>query len=421
MLSGRALTLARSVIGSREEEGLLSVLQWAEVRRLVLVEGLSQRQVARRLGLARNTVARAVASETPPRYSRVVAGSKLDPFKDWICERLREEPGLQAQRLRELAGELGYEGGKTIFDDYVREVRPRFVVRRTFQRTIYRPGELVQCDLWEPRQPVAVGYGQTRRGWVVTAELCWSRVIAGALIFSKEAPDILWGLGRCLGRIGALPEKLVWDRESAIAAGGRPTDEFASFCGQLGVGWVILDRGDAQAKGALERSHRFMRSNFLPGRTFANPADFQLQLDSWCEKVNRRVHRTIREVPAERLLVERERMRLLPARLPDTDRRFVVRVAAQPYVRVDRNDYSIDPRLVGRRVEVRASQDQIGAVVLDSGELACRHRRVFAGALTFTDPAHQTELERQREKRRERHEVEVEIRPLSRYDAVIGA
>ena len=115
-----------------------------------------------------------------------------------------------------MAAELGYEGGKTIFDDYVREVRPRFLVKRTFQRTIYRPGELVQCDLWEPREPIPVGHGQTRRGWVVTAELCWSRVIAGALIFSKEAPDILWGLGRCLARIGALPEKLVWDREGAI-------------------------------------------------------------------------------------------------------------------------------------------------------------------------------------------------------------
>ena len=399
---------------------MLSVHQWAEVRRLVLVEGLSERAVARRLGLARATVARAVASETPPRYVRVPAGSKLDRFKEWVCEQLREDPRIEAQRLRELAGELGYGGGKTIFDDYVREVRPRFLVRRTFQRTVYRPGELVQCDLWEPRRLIPVGWGQMRRGWVVTAELCWSRVIAGALVFSKEAPDILWGLGRCLGRIGALPEKLVWDRESAIAGGGRPSDEFASFCGQLGVGWVILDRGDAQAKGALERSHRFMRTNFLPGRTFANPTDFQLQLDGWCDRVNRRVHGTIREVPAERLLVERERMRALPAELPDVDRRFVVRVAAQPYVRVDRNDYSIDPRFAGRRVEVRAGQEHVSAVVLDSSELACRHRRVFAGGLTFTDPEHQRELDRQRERRRQGREVEVEIRPLDRYDAAIG-
>jgi transposase len=400
---------------------VLGVQQWAEVRRLVLVEGRSQREVARLTGLARDTVARALASEVPPRYTRAPAGTKLDPFKDWICEQLREDPTIPSQRLREMAFDLGYQGGKTIFDDFVREIRPRFVVRRTFQRTIYRPGELAQCDLWEPRQPIPVGFGQTRRGWVVTCELCWSRVIAGALIFSKEAPDILWGVARCLERFGVLPEKLVWDRESAIAGGGYPTDEFAAFCGQLGVGWVILDRGDAQAKGALERSHRFMRSNFLPGRVFANPADFQLQLDGWSDRANSRVHRTTREVPAERLLVERERMRPLPARLPDVDRRFVTRVPAQPYVRVDRNDYSIDPRFAGRRVEVRASQAEVIAAVLDTGELACRHRRSFAGGLTFTDAAHQTELERQRARRRQRHEVDVEIRPLSRYDQLIPA
>jgi hypothetical protein len=115
---------------------------------------------------------------------------------------------------------------------------PAVARRRTFQRTIYRPGELVQRDLWEPREHVPVGHGQLRRGWVVTAELCWSWVLAGALVFSKEEPDILWGLGRCLDRLGVLPEKLVWDRERAIHGGGaRPTGEFAGFWGLLAFGW----------------------------------------------------------------------------------------------------------------------------------------------------------------------------------------
>ena len=386
------------------------------------VERLSIHEINRRTGLHRKTIRRALSSEMPPKYSRAPGVSKLDPFREWICEQLREDPAIQSLRLREMAGELGYAGGKTIFDDYVREVRPRFQIRRTFQRTIYRPGELVQCDLWEPREPVAVRHGQARRGWVVTAELCWSRVIAGALIFSKQAPDILWGLGRCLERIGALPEKLVWDREGAIhAGGGRPTDEFAGFCGQLGVGWIILDAGDAQAKGVLERSHRFMRTNFEPGRLFANPLDFQAQLDGWCDRVNGRVHRTTRAVPVERLVEERLGMSPLPARLPDVDRRQVIRVPQQPYLRVDRNDYSIDPAFAGRRVELRVSQTEVVAVVLDSGELACRHRRWFAGGLTVTDPAHQTELERLRARRRARHDVEVEIRPLERYDQLIPA
>jgi transposase len=401
---------------------VVGVEQWAEIRRLVLVERRSQRQVAKSLGIARDTVARAVASGVPPRYERAPTVSKLDPFREWICEQLQADPTLQSLRLREMAVELGYAGGKTVFDDYVREVRPRFQIKRTFQRTVYRPGELVQCDLWEPRDLIPVGHGQQRRGYLVTAELCWSRVVAGALVFSKEAPDILWGLGRCLERIGVLPEKLVWDREGAVhAGGGRPTTEFASFCGQLGVGWVILEVADPQAKGILERSHRFMRSNFEPGRRFANHLDFQDQFDGWCEKVNQRVHRTIRAVPTERLVHERARMRPLPERLPATERRTVVRVPQQPYLRVDRNDYSIDPAFCGRRVELRVSQRQVMAVVLDTGELAGRHRRSFAGGLTFTDPAHQTQLERQRARRRQRHEVDVEIRPLARYDRLIPA
>ena len=82
-------------------------------------------------------------------------------------------------------------------------------------------------------------------------------------------------MSRCLARLGALPGKLVWDREGAIAPQGRPTEQFLAFCGQLALGWVILDAGDCQAKGALERSHRFLHGNFEAGRRFANPLDFQ--------------------------------------------------------------------------------------------------------------------------------------------------
>jgi hypothetical protein len=255
----------------------------------------------------------------------------------------------------------------------------------------------------------------------VTCEVCWSRAIAGTLVFSKEAPDILWGLSRNLLRLGALPEKLVWDREAAIAAGDRPTAAFASFCGQLEVGWVILEPRDPQAKGVLERSHRFMRTNFEPGRVFANHLDFQDRLDAWTDKANSRVHRTVRAVPAQRLIEEKTRMRPLPARMPDLDRRWVVRVPAQPFIRIDRNDYSIDPAFAGRRVEVHVSQTAITATVLDTGELAAQHRRLFAGGLTLTDPAHQTRLQRQRDERRLRHQIEVEIRSLARYDELIPA
>jgi hypothetical protein len=88
---------------------------------------------------------------------------------------------------------------------------------------------------------------------------------------------------------------------------------------------------------------------------------------------------------------------------------------------VDRNDYSIDPVFAGRRVEVRVSQREITAMVLDTGELAAQHGRIFAGFQTIVDPAHQGQLEFQRQRRwQQRHQVDVEQRPLSVYDALIA-
>jgi transposase len=112
------------------------VEQWAELRREHFVRGVSIKQLARRSGLSRNTMRAALRSSTAPTYRRERSASKLDPFKDEVHELLRRYPGMPGQRIRELIEPLGFEGGKTIVDDYLREVRPLFRVPRTFQRTI---------------------------------------------------------------------------------------------------------------------------------------------------------------------------------------------------------------------------------------------------------------------------------------------
>lgn len=202
---------------------MLEVERWAELRREHFVRGVSIRELMRRTGLARNTIRVALRSDQPPGFRCPERPSKLDPFREEICELLRGDPRLTGVRVRELIEPLGYDGGKSIVDDYLREVRPLFARVRTHQRTVYRPGEICQFDLWETSAPVPVGHGQTRRAWVVVSCLGYSRAGAGALIFSKEAPDVLWGMGRCLWSLGALPELLVWDREGCLhAGGGRP-------------------------------------------------------------------------------------------------------------------------------------------------------------------------------------------------------
>lgn len=110
-------------------------------------------------------------------------------------------------------------------------------------------------------------------------------------------------------------------------------------------------------------------------------------------------------------------MRPLPDHAPETDRRWVVRVPPDPHLRFDTNDYSLDPDLVGRRVEVRVSQREIAAVALDTGELACRHERVFAKNKTITALEHARTL---RERRGSKDEIVVEQRSLAVYDELIA-
>jgi transposase len=156
----------------------------------------------------------------------------------------------------------------------------------------------------------------------VIACLGYSRAGAGALVFSKEKPDLLAGIRRCLWQLGGLPDTLVWDRQAGIHAhDGRPSDEFAALCGQLKVDWHFCRPRDPQAKGAVERLHGYAETNFEPGRVFANEIDFQHQLEGWFAKVNARTHKTLRARPVDRLAEELAVMGRLPEIAPDTDRR----------------------------------------------------------------------------------------------------
>jgi transposase len=398
---------------------VLDVERWAELRREHFVRGVSIKELMRRTGLARNTIRVALRSDAPPGFRCPERPSKLDPFKEEICELLRSDPKLTGVRVRELIEPLGYAGGKSIVDDYLREMRPLFAPKRTFQRTVYRPGEICQFDLWQPEREVPVGHGQARKGYVVVACLGYSRVGAGALVFSKEAPDLLWGIARCLWSLGGLPSTLVWDREGALHAHrGRPTDVYAAFCGQLKLDWHFCGKGDPQAKGAVEKLQQYFETNFEPARTFANPLDFQCQLDAWFEKANARLHRGLRARPVDRLAEEHEVMRALGEQ-PDLDRRWVIRVPPDPYLRFDTNDYSLDPGFVGRRVEARVSQQRLSATVLDTGELAADHQRSFAKHRTITALGHARALKALRVERAG-PEIEVQQRSLDVYDALIA-
>lgn len=400
---------------------MINVDDWAEIRRLHFAEGLGMKAISRQLGVARNTVRAAVRSSAPPNYARPSKGSLVDAYVPAICELLRACPTVPATVVAE---RIDWPHGITILRDRVAELRPLFRPPDPCQRTFYSPGELVQFDLWQPDYAIPVGFDQAEKLWVVTAVSGFSRFMAGWMVPTRAAHDVLAGMLRCFEQIGAVPRQVVWDGEGCIGAWRRGketyTEDFLRFRGTLGMGARLCKPNDPEAKGANERSNGYYETSFLPGRSFCDADDFNVQLVSWLKKANRRVHAGIHAVPAELLYEDRGSMLGFPPVAPDPALRFSTRLPRDHYVRIETNDYSVNPRFVGRRVDVRMDLDTV-VVTCDGVEVA-RHRRCLAKHRTLLDPAHAMTLRMMRAEQVPVPAIEtaVEERDLADYDRALG-
>lgn len=408
---------------------MISVEDWAEIRRLHLSEKVSQAAIARRLGISRNTVARALASDRPPRYQRLPKGSAVDRVEPQIRALLAQFPRMPATVIAE---RIGWTHSLTVLKDRVRELRPLFVPPDPTDRVEYRPGEVAQCDLWFPAHPIPVGAGVERILPVLAMTCGYSRVTDAVMIPSRRAGDILAGMLEILTGWGRCPRTLVWDREAAIGGTGKLTIEAASFAGTLGVAIKLAPPRDPEFKGLVERRNGFFETSFLPGRTFTSPFDFNAQLEQWlAEKANTRVLRAIGSTtPAARWEADRAAMVTLPPVAPAIGLTHRVRLGRDYYVRIDSNDYSVDPRCIGRFVDVLATPARVVATC--AGQVVADHDRDWGHARTITDPQHQATARMLRQDlaaRRLHHQTStrahadghvVAIRALPDYDALFG-
>lgn len=180
---------------------MLSVEDWAEIRRLSKSEGLSIREIVRQLGVARNTVRTALRSDEPPTYRRKGSGSIVDAVEPEIRRLLMQFPRMPATVIAE---RIGWERSLTVLKDRVRELRPLYLPPDPAGRTEYRPGELAQWDLWFPPADIPLENGEAAKPPVIIGLTGYSRVMVGRMIPSREAHDILSGNLACLKALGAV-------------------------------------------------------------------------------------------------------------------------------------------------------------------------------------------------------------------------
>lgn len=400
---------------------------WAEIRRLHRAEGVPIKEIARRLGVARNTVRAALASDRPPKYDRPARGSVVDPFEPAIRALLVEWPRMPAPVI---AARIGWPYSLSPLKRRLTLIRPEYVGIDPVDRVVYEPGQVAHCDLWFPETVIPVGAAQERVLPVLVMTLAFSRFLTATMIPSRQAGDILAGMWLLIRGVGRVTKTLVWDRESAIGGTGRVSVPAAGFAGTLATQIRLAPPRDPEYKGIVERANGYFETSFLPGRRFVSPADFNLQLAEWLPLANSRTVRSVGGRPIDLLETDRRSMLELPAVDPPTGLSSRIRLGRDYYVRLDTVDYSVDPRAIGRFVDVTASLDTV-AVTCD-GQPVARHTRSWARHGAVTDPQHAAAAARMRqalaEDRRRRaaatrHHPDghaVTMRALPDYDALFG-
>jgi transposase len=292
-----------------------------------LEQGLSKAEIARTLGVSRQTLYDWIndgqldreLDNGPVRYTaRPPVARKIDRYREMIQARLTEYPRLSATRLFEEVRAAGYSGGYTQVKEFVREVRPGPPVDPVV-RFETPPGLQAQVDFAEFRLP----WGKR---FALLVVLGYSRLMWLQFYPRQTLRVLIRGLEEAFAAFGGVPAELLFDQMKAVIiedhreAGGKLLEniEFVRFAAHWNFRIRACRPYRARTKGKVERPIRFVRESFFYGREFLNDADLNQQALSWMtRKANLRLHRTTLEVPQVRF---------------DRDERPVLRaLATRPY------------------------------------------------------------------------------------------
>jgi hypothetical protein len=361
---------------------VITLEDWALIRRLA-AEGVPKAQIAQRLGISRTTVIKAVNSDAPPRYERKPAPTSFTVFEPRVRELLEQTPDMPATVLAE---RVGWTGSIRWFRENVARLRPVHRPIDPADRIVWAAGDAAQCDLWFPPRKIPLEDGSAKLLPVLVITAAHSRFVTGRMIPTRKTEDLLLGSWELIQQLGRVPRRLIWDNEPGIGRGQRRAEGVGSFMGTLATKLVLLPPRDPESKGIVERRNGWFETSFLPGRTFTSPADFNAQFTDWLTRANARVVRTIKAAPMDLVDADRAAMLALPPIPLHLGWRNKIRLGRDYYVRLDTNDYSVDPTVIGAMVDVAADLERVR--VRADGRIVAEHCRVWARGTTITDPAH---------------------------------
>lgn len=336
-------------------------MEWAKVRELV-AEGVSERQIAERLGMNRRTVARLAKSTEPPRYRRIPTGSALDAHEPMMREVLGEWPTIKAPRMTEVLRSYGYAGSVDQVKRRLRELRGP--TARPAQRTGYAPGQVGQFDWAEMPTRPRIG-GRERRVYALILALPYSGAHTAHFSFDMTVESFLEGHVAAFEYLGGVPRECVYDNLRTAVARRRGHEvewaqRFTHLRGHYAFAAHACTPATPREKGAVEAAVRYLKTGFWPARRFCDLIELSAQYAGWREEIaHARIHATGRFVVAERLAEERAVLRPLAPGAFDPAGRRTSRVPGDGYLKHQGSFYRAPGALIHQRVDLRFTRDEV--------------------------------------------------------------
>lgn len=373
----------------------------ARIRRLFFAEHFRVGTIAAELGVHHDTVRRAIEADRFIRPDALVRPSMLDPYKAFLVETLEQHPRLRATRLFEMARDRGYQGSVVQLRRHVATMRP--TPREAFLRLATLPGEQGQVD-WGHFGTIRVGHAKRPLSCFVMV-LSWSRAIYARFALDQTLESFMRGHVEAFSAFGGVPRAILYDNLKSVVLDRsgdhiRFNEAMLFMAGHHHFAPKPCAPYRGNEKGKVERTIQYLRHGFFAARRFSSVQDLNAQLAEWIQRVAHA--RKVPGDPAGRFVrdaLEEERARLLalPEHPWDCDVVRPVGSGKQPYIRFDRNDYSIPHHLVGKPLTLIASETLV-RVTNGAGLVFATHARSYDEKQVIEDPAHIEELAR--EKRR---------------------
>jgi transposase len=334
------------------------VRDWHSVKNL-FDKGVPIKQIARELGMARNTVKNLIKKEEEPKYSRAPAPTIIDDYKDKIREwYLDRRYDFNGTRIYSELLKLGYKGGINPLYRYLQilDTEKTLISRRATVRFETPPGDQAQFDWGEYQMIIA---GKRTKIYCFTMILSYSRKKAAICSATVDGTAIYEAIQDLFIELGGVTKELVIDNPKALVISHNKNQEVEFNTSALKLFTYLRTEPNAcrplrpRTKGKIEKPNQYIEEQFIKGNSFDSMEELNVAIKVFMREWNNKIHGTTKRIPNDMFEEERDYLRCINKKMIVVDELEIRSVSNDSYIMVGTNRYSVPVKYVDRQVKIR--------------------------------------------------------------------